>query len=116
MMNKKFMTDFIFILIFIFRFLAVILDLCGVELGALFQQSILGTSNFGFLSGFLIAIYFIIWGMLKIKDRIEIKWPLEKIILKGLKFIGLTKPSSKDALPILLSHPFFSANAGFPWK
>lgn len=95
--------DFVFILIFGFLVLAVLLSVYLVEIGVLFQQSEWGTSLFAVLSSILISYYFIIWGFLKIKGRTETKKEPKKIISKGFKFIGLTKPSSKNVVYLLLS-------------
>jgi len=101
--NMPFVIDLVFILIFGFLVLAALLSVYIVEIGVLFQRSEWGTSLFAVLSSILISYYFIIWGFLKIKDRTETKKEPKKIISKGFKFIGLTKPSSKDVIYLFLS-------------
>jgi len=95
--------DLIFISIFVFLFLIVLLDFYRIGIRFLFEQTIWGVSIFGFLSCTLIGYYSIFWGCLKMKNYFRIKEERQKIIFKAFRFIGLTKPSSKDILYIVCS-------------
>jgi len=94
--------DLIFILIFISLFGVVLLDLYGIRISFLFEQTMLGTSTFGLLSGILIFYYSILWGCLKMEDYLREK-EFKTAFSKAVKFVGFAKPSPRDLLYITSS-------------
>ena len=85
--------DAVFMLIFVALFLFVLLDLYGVQTDLFFRHTIGGMPVYSFISGILIGDYFIIWGCIKIKRRLNKKESMREIIFVALKFMGLKKPT-----------------------
>jgi len=96
-------ADLIFILIFVFLFLAVILSIYRQKTEFLFQQSQLGASIFAILSSSLISYYFIIWGFFKIKYYVKTIEGRKGTVSKAFRFVGLAKPSFNEIVYILFS-------------